>query len=93
MLSQVFVKYCNWCPNITNGTTKNSPLTLLIRRFVVKEYFATQLLTYSALDWPAREDKIIPTMRPYRARASAKIRIRIIPTKSLGCCALALQKK
>jgi hypothetical protein len=31
-------------------------------------------------------------MRPYRARASAKIRIRIIPTNSLGCCALALHE-
>lgn len=30
-------------------------------------------------------------MSPYRARASAKMRMRIIPTKSLGCCALALQ--
>ena len=29
-------------------------------------------------------------MSPYRARASAKMRMRIIPTKSLGCCALAL---
>jgi len=32
-------------------------------------------------------------MRPYRARASAKMRMRIIPTKSFGCCALALRKK
>jgi len=61
---KVFVKYCNWCPNITNRTTKIHPLALLIRRLVVKEYFSTQVLTYSALDWPAREDKIIPTMRP-----------------------------
>ncbi len=30
-------------------------------------------------------------IRPYRAKASAKMRIRIIPTKSLGCCAFALQ--
>ena len=30
-------------------------------------------------------------MSPYRARASAKMRMRIMPTKSLGCCALALQ--
>jgi len=34
---------------------------------------------------------MMPTIRPYRARASAKMRIRIIPTKSFGCCALALQ--
>ncbi len=33
----------------------------------------------------------IAPMSPYRARASAKMRIRIIPTKSLGCCALALR--
>lgn len=32
-------------------------------------------------------------IRPYSARASAKIRIRIIPTNSLGCCALALSKQ
>jgi len=36
---------------------------------------------------------MIPTMRPYRARASAKIKIRIIPTNSFGCWALALTKK
>ncbi|KVH95986.1 hypothetical protein Ccrd_001930 [Cynara cardunculus var. scolymus] len=36
---------------------------------------------------------MIPTMRPYRARASAKMRIRIIPTKSFGCCAFALFNK
>jgi hypothetical protein len=34
----------------TNTATKNSPFTLLIRRFAVKEYFATQLLSHSALD-------------------------------------------
>lgn len=33
---------------------------------------------------------MIPTMRPYNARASAKMRIRIIPTNSFGCCAFAL---
>lgn len=33
---------------------------------------------------------MIPTMRPYNASASAKIKIRIIPTKSFGCCAFAL---
>lgn len=33
---------------------------------------------------------MIPTMRPYKASASAKMRIRIIPTNSFGCCALAL---
>ena len=32
-------------------------------------------------------------IRPYSARASAKIRIRIMPTKSLGCCALALRTR
>jgi hypothetical protein len=32
-------------------------------------------------------------MRPYSASASAKMRIRIIPTKSLGCWALALWEK
>jgi hypothetical protein len=47
---------------------------------------------YSALDWPAREERMIPTMRPYKAKASAKMRMRIIPTKSFGCCAFALQK-
>lgn len=30
-------------------------------------------------------------MRPYRASASAKMRMRIMPTKSFGCCALALR--
>nr|DAD24625.1 TPA_asm: hypothetical protein HUJ06_026089 [Nelumbo nucifera] len=45
----------------------------------------------SARDWPARDDRMIPTMRPYRARASAKMRMRIIPTNSFGCCALALK--
>ena len=30
-------------------------------------------------------------IRPYRARASAKMRIRIMPTNSFGCCAFALQ--
>jgi len=29
-------------------------------------------------------------MSPYKARASPKIRIKIIPTKILSCCALAL---
>lgn len=32
-------------------------------------------------------------IRPYSARASAKMRIRIIPTNSLGCCAFALQQQ
>ena len=31
-------------------------------------------------------------IRPYSASASAKMRMRIMPTKSLGCCALALQR-
>jgi len=30
------------------------------------------------------------TMRPYKAKASPKIKIKIIPTKILSCCALAL---
>ena len=50
------------------------------------------LCSHSALDWPAREDKMMPTIRPYRASASAKIRIRIIPTNSLGCWAFALRE-
>jgi hypothetical protein len=33
---------------------------------------------------------MMPTMRPYRASASAKMRMRIMPTKSFGCCAFAL---
>lgn len=57
--------------------------TVHARRF--KEMFL-----YSALDWPARDERMIPTIRPYKAKASAKMRIRIIPTKSFGCCALAL---
>ena len=60
---------------------------------MIQEYWVVQSLSYSALDWPARDDKIMPTIRPYRASASAKMRMRIIPTKSLGCCALALQNK
>lgn len=38
---------------------------------------------------PALEDRMMPTISPYSASASAKIRMRIIPTNSLGCCALA----
>lgn len=30
------------------------------------------------------------TISPYNPRTSAKMRIRIIPTKSLGCCAVPL---
>ena len=30
------------------------------------------------------------TIRPYKAKASPKIKIRIIPTNILSCCALAL---
>ena len=45
---------------------------------------------HSALDWPARDERMIPTMRPYSASASAKMRIKIIPTNSFGCCAFAL---
>jgi hypothetical protein len=33
---------------------------------------------------------MMPTISPYKASASAKIRIRIIPTNNLGCCAFAL---
>jgi len=44
-----------------------------------------ELLYQSALDWPAREERMMPTMRPYNAKASAKMRMRIIPTKSFGC--------
>eukprot|EP00982_Pelagococcus_subviridis_P006213 30017-Pelagococcus_subviridis.AAC.2 len=35
-------------------------------------------------------DKMIPTINPYSANASAKIKIRIIPVNSFGCCAFAL---
>ena len=38
---------------------------------------------------PALDARMIPTISPYSASASAKIRIRIMPTNSLGCCALA----
>jgi len=34
--------------------------------------------------------KISETIRPYKARASPKINIKIIPTKILSCCAFAL---
>jgi hypothetical protein len=34
--------------------------------------------------------RIIAIMRPYRPKASAKIRIKIIPTKIASYCALAL---
>jgi len=44
-----------------------------------------QILYQSALDWPAREERMMPTIRPYKAKASAKMRMRIIPTKSFGC--------
>ena len=33
---------------------------------------------------------MIPIIKPYSPIASAKIRIRIIPTKSLGSCAFPL---
>lgn len=36
------------------------------------------------------EDRIRDTISPYKAKASPKIRIRIIPTKILSCWALAL---
>jgi len=39
------------------------------------------------------KEKRIAPISPYRARASAKIRIRIIPTNSLGCCAFALHEE
>ena len=35
-------------------------------------------------------EKMSATMRPYRPSASAKMRIRIIPTNNLGCCPNAL---
>ena len=35
-------------------------------------------------------ERIRDTMSPYSASASPKIRIRIMPTKILSCCALAL---
>ena len=35
------------------------------------------------------EVKISETISPYKAKASPKINIRIIPTKILSCCALA----
>eukprot|EP01083_Nonionella_stella_P300018 1022073_1 len=35
---------------------------------------------------PIFSDKTIATMRPYKANASAKIRMRIIPTYNFGCC-------
>ena len=40
--------------------------------------------------WFAFEDRMMPTIRPYSARASAKIKIKIIPTNNLGCWAFAL---
>jgi hypothetical protein len=36
------------------------------------------------------DDKISDTMSPYNAKASPKIKIKIIPTKILSCCAFAL---
>jgi hypothetical protein len=36
------------------------------------------------------EVRIKETIRPYKARASPKINIKIIPTKILSCCAFAL---
>jgi hypothetical protein len=36
------------------------------------------------------EERISETIRPYKAKASPKIKIRIIPTKILSCCAFAL---
>jgi hypothetical protein len=36
------------------------------------------------------EDRIRDTINPYNAKASPKIKIRIIPTNILSCCAFAL---
>lgn len=35
-------------------------------------------------------DKISATMSPYNPSTSAKIRIKIMPTNNLGCCAVPL---
>ena len=35
-------------------------------------------------------ERMRATIRPYRPSASAKIKIKIIPTKILSCCAFAL---
>lgn len=48
----------------------------------------------STAGWPvdhaAFVDRIRATIRPYKPSTSAKIRIRIMPTKSRGCCAVPL---
>merc|ERR1719231_1990870 len=57
-------------------------------------------LNYQASHWlyaeqrpepfsPAVEATTRPTMRPYNPRASAKIKIKIMPTKRRDCCAFA----
>jgi len=35
------------------------------------------------------EDRMIPTISPYSARASEKMKMSKIPVNSLGCCAFA----
>lgn len=44
---------------------------------------------YHYYNQPPWDVKMRETMRPYKARASPKMRIRIIPTKILSCCAFA----
>ncbi len=53
------------------------------------------MLPYSAHisrggSFPVQEDMIIAMISPYRPRASAKMRMRIIPTNILGSTAFAL---
>lgn len=87
-VTSIISKQCKGFPTINNQWTIIKSFSPLSHKRIT---IGTNLPAYSALDWPAREDKIMPTMSPYNANASAKMRIRIIPTKSLGCWALALQ--
>ncbi|KAK2408935.1 V-type proton ATPase 16 kDa proteolipid subunit [Trifolium repens] len=74
------MKSSNQCTKITKA---NSTVTFTICGSVNHKQW--EIRHYSALDWPAREERMMPTMSPYSANASAKMRMRIIPTKSFGC--------
>jgi len=79
-----------WIMKSSNISKASSTVTFTICGSVNHDQH--EIWLYSALDWPAREERMMPTISPYNANASAKMRMRIIPTKSFGCWAFALQK-
>ena len=63
---------------------KVEPYKYLIMNLMNKIIFSRQFWIIIQL-----EDKIRDTIRPYKAKASPKIKIKIIPTKILSCWAFA----